>query len=234
MNTSNESNALGGNSKLESPKTMNIVVRREIFSYWHGPRNIESSLSSQVDSFWGWQTLSLDARFDRGLDPVLESRSVYGVVHNEAEKFAILRAVYWDHSAERERMKALGFNYMFGMPARFVLVTADQMRDWITRFAGITVQIDPLWGQSAAGSVRRLRIESDYRASSFEKTWTTSAKANLDLDRVWTEIWREMTQCLGSAPQETSIVERYAQPEGIPRYNLKAYDPEAFDRQFES
>lgn len=230
MSTDNEQNRWPNAGKLESSRTMNILVRRQIFSFWRGPRAIEATLDADIQ-VWGWQALALDMRVDHGLDPELESRSVYGIIHNESEDVAILRAVYWDHAAERERMKQHGFNYAFGMPARFVLVSADQLRNWVTRFAGTTVPIDPSWGRDVPESVRRLRIESDYCSSVLETTWRNGAEAYKELDRRWEAVWAEMSESLRSASVVMDIAEDFAHLEGTPRYNLHAYRPDAFGSQ---
>ena len=207
-----------------------MLVRRQVFSFWRGPRAIEASIDAKTQ-FWGWQTVSLDRRADHGLDPELESRSVYGVVHNESEDLAILRAVYWNHATERELMKQDGFNYTFGMPARFVKVSADQLRDWIGRFSGATVPISASWGRNIPDSVRRLRIESDYYSSVFESTWGGGAEAFEDLSQRWETVGHEMTGALQTAPVVTEISEEFAHPEGTPRYDLKGYRPDAFGGQ---
>ncbi len=230
MSHSGERTKRPGTGSLGSPRTMNMLVRRQVFSVWRGPRAIEASIDATTQ-FWGWQTLSLDRRTDHGLDPELESRSVYGVVHNESEDLAILRAVYWNHATARELMKQGGFNYTFGMPARFVRVAADQLRDWISRFSGVVVPISPTWGRNVPESVRRLRIESDYYSSVLEVTWEDGAAAFEELGRRWETVWAEMTEALQATPVVTEISEEFAHPEGTPRYDLKAYRPDAFGSQ---
>ncbi len=215
---------------LGSPRTMNMLIRRQVFSVWRGPRAIEAVIDATTQ-FWGWQTLSLDRRTDHGMDPELESRSVYGLIHNDSEDIAILRAVYWNHAAERELMKQGGFNYSFGMPARFARVPADQLRDWISQFTGTTVSVNPIWGRNVPESVRRLRIEPDFYSSVLEVTWGDGAEAFEDLSQRWETVWAEMTEVLQAAPVMTEISEEFAHREGTPRYDLKAYRPDAFGSQ---
>ena len=159
------------------------------------------------------------------MDPELESRSVYGVVHNESEDLAILRAVYWNHATARELMKQGGFNYTFGMPARFVRVSADQLRDWISRFSGAAVPISPTWGRNVPESVRRLRIESDYYSSVLEVTWEDGAAAFEELGRRWETVWAEMTEVLRAAQVVTEISEEFAHPDGTRATTLRHIGP---------
>jgi len=215
--------------QIEMPRTMSMLARQQVFSYWRGPRNIDAVINA-AEQFHGWQTLALDVRMNHGLDPEFESRSVYGIIHNESEESAILRAVYWNQSTERRKMMQHGFNYVFGMPARFVRVSADQLRTWVTCFAGVSIFIDPTWGTDVPEPIRRLRIESDYYASILETTWATGAKADRELDQRWETVWEDMTKSLRSAPVVHVLQEKYPTVEGTPRYDLDAYRPDAFRR----
>jgi hypothetical protein len=204
-----------------------MVVRQHVFSFWRGPQSIDA-LVDTTKPFWGWQVLSLETRIHHGLDPEFESRSVYGVPHNADEPHAILRAVYWNHAHERQEMNGKGFNYSFGMPARFVQVSAAQSLQWIQRFKGINALIDPTWGNDSQEPIRRLRIESDYSSSTIETTWKSGRSVYKKIDGRWESVWNEMSEILKSAPVVTRLAEDYRAVIGVPRFDLEAYRPDAF------
>jgi hypothetical protein len=214
---------------IESPRTMNMLIRQQVSSFWRGPHSIDAILDT-TEQFWGWQVLALDARIYHGLDPECESRSVYGIIHNDAEPHAILRAVYWNQSDERQAMNTNGLNYSFGMPARFVQIPAAQLRTWVKQFEGHAIPINPTWAVDRSEPVRRLRIESDYVSSIVENTWEAGQLSHTGLDVQWASVWAEMTEILRAAPIVTQVAENYQTVIGIPRYNLDAYRPDAFGR----
>jgi len=186
-----------GRKHMLAPPPQYGTVRVRAQAVLHGPANI-TVRQLCGEGFYGWPVLTLEAQASQA-DKV-ESRIVYANPFNEGQHVAVLRSVYWDGEAARKAYREQGQRLKLSMPARFVQIPADQVREWVSQFDGVGIVINDAVGESGTVDIRRLRIERDYKSSVFEKIWQMQDADHALLNRRWGHVWQHMTDALESKP----------------------------------
>lgn len=201
-------------------------MRDQAFPIWKGPGSLQAPALDGT-SFYGWSVLSLAARFDYPV--LLESRIVYAHLFDSEQQSAVLRAVAWDDRAAHRAILDQGQAAPLNMPVRFVRLPLSLLQHWLAAFKDLAITANQAVVEDTAVPIRRLRIEWEYTSCAIEKVWKGEAPEHAELLKVWTHVWQEMGEALGTAPQiaphEVSEVFRAVQPD-TSVYQPQAYTPD--------
>lgn len=178
-------------------------VRAQAFTAWNGPEVL-----CTPGEVTGRNVLRL-AVYHNITTPLLESRIVYARLFAEEEEklpYALLRAVFWDGSAARQAMQKQGATATLTMPARYVKIAYEQVHQWLQAFEGIPIFWEP---QEATDldTFYTLRIQYDDVTSVLERTW--QGPLEMELDRCWQQVWKEMSALLTTAPIVEQMEEQF-------------------------
>ena len=207
------------------PRTQKLLqiatIRTEARAIWQGPIGIHMEYPDG-ELFYGWRTLSLEIRPQRA--DRLESRSVYANLFSEEQRFAVLRAAYWDGEAARKAIRE-GIKFKGAMPARFIQLPVEQLRGWLSEFNEVSVRVNEINEDDNVTAIRRLRIERNYASCIFEKVWQMQDANHVSLNLKWDRVWSEMTDVLSKSENISDLREDFWFVKPTVRYNLDAYDP---------
>jgi hypothetical protein len=188
----------------------------------HGPKDIVvSNLKGQ--KFYGWPNLTVEVRDARTVR--IESRSVYANLFDTSQKSAILRAVYWDGLSARKAFKEQTNNNRVVLPARFVVVSTQRLRTWLSQFHDLDIRVSTKYDADKTTDVRRLRIESNYVSQIFEKVWQRQDPQHTSLNERWNRVWRWMTESLHEESVIEGIIEDFWFVNPEVHYDLRTYQP---------
>lgn len=207
---------------LNTPRPFG-TVRVRALAILHGPADITLQQSS-AEGFYGWPLLNLEAQ--EGRKDRIESRIVYANLFDEEQATAVLRSVFWDGEAARTVYRQREQPFRLSLPARFVLVSVQQAREWLSQFDNASTVINDAIGEEDTVIIRRLRIERDYKSTVFEKVWQAQDKSHETLNQRWDQVWSYMTESLQTGPLISDADEDFwlARPWG--RYDMKGWQPE--------
>lgn len=190
-----------------------------------GPANITLQQSSEK-GFYGWPLLSLEAQ--EGRTDRIESRIIYANLFNEEQATAVLRSVYWDGEIARKAYRQKEQPFQLYLPARFVQMPTQQVREWLSQFDGASTIVNDAIGEDDTIIIRRLRIERDYKASVFEKIWQVQDESHAALNQRWNQVWQHMTESLSkveSAIRISDVDEDFWLGRPWVRYDMEKWQP---------
>ena len=198
------------------------TIRKQAHAILRGPRSIEAP-NLDSEPFYGWPVLSLELR-TADADRV-ESRIIYANPLDATQHVAILRAVYWDGVLAKKVVKNQGDKFQQILPARFVKISAAQVKAWLSKFTGISIVNEDLAADETA-DIRRLRIEQDYLSWVLEVVWESKDQNHALLNQKWDEAWLETTQVLKTEPPLTSFYEHFWFTYSEIQYSHQEYQPD--------
>jgi hypothetical protein len=200
-------------------------MRGHALRLWKGAHWLEAP-NLDGDLFYGWSVLSLTVRFDYPLR--LESRIVYAHLFDKDQPGAILRAVSWDTGAAHDAISQLRASAPLIVPARFVRLTADQLRQWLAPFRNLIVTAEQTVVQDTSLPIRGVRIEWEYTSCVLEKVWQEQGPQHDALMAAWTTIWASMGEALRTQPSLEPAGFEEDFEEVVPdrsAYDAGSYDP---------
>ncbi len=200
-----------------------IDLRVQAVAILNGPRDITIP-AKKGDKFYGWPMLTLELKSAQG--DYIECRSVYANLFNKSQKSAILRATSWDGNSARADFYRDPNRFKLQLPARFVEIPIRRLRSWLACFDGIQIELKNIHEVNEEESIRRLRIERDYKSQTFEKMWQLRNSDNTELRSAWDNVWFQMTKSLLTAPRVENLAEGFwfVMPEI--RYDFQKFTPD--------
>ncbi len=202
-------------------------VRRTAFNLWRGPDYVENSEMEDVTDFLGGVlVLRLAIRKGETAKPMIESRSVYAYLNPNEPQDAVLRSMYWDNTAIRHTTHNTSLDTPFAIAAKFVRLPLTSLQQWIHSLENIATTVQTTSQENHILPICTLRVATSGVSSVFEKTWQVVEGENVELNRAWQAIWRQMEQVLQTSPSLTDIKESFHCVEVKPDvYDLQAYQP---------
>ena len=200
-------------------------VRHAAFDLWEGSTSAYAEKETEV--LGGIRVLHLALRTETPptdgapSTQMIEARSAYGSLYADDAPMGILRAVAWD----KRSVPAQAPESPIKIPAQFVPMSVDQVRQWIVAFDGIPTVVRAFSHDEPQGAtICLLRVESDGRSSVFEQGWQVIAGKNHALETVWRQVWQAMGEQLQMGQGLTAVREYFphVEPEAEP-YDFTAY-----------
>lgn len=176
----------------------NQALREQALRLWEGAPSIALD-DLDGEPFYGWNVLSLAARFDYPFR--LESRIAYANLFDEEQPGAIVRAVTWDSRVTHRAISELRQHAPLVVPARFVRVPVESVREWLAVFKDLTITMEQTLVEDTTVPIRRVRLEWEYTSCVWEKIWQDPGPQHATLVAAWTAAWERMGDALRTHPQ---------------------------------
>ncbi len=202
-------------------------VHSTAFDLWDGPDYVEKRKKGNEDDFLGGgRVLRLAIRKGEAAMPMIESRAVYAYLNPDESQDTLLRGMYWDNTAISYRTRDTSIDTPFTIAVKFVRLPLALLQQWIHSLENIPTTIQTTSWEDDTLQICTLRVETDGVSSVFEKTWQVVEGENVELNRAWQDIWRQMEQILQTSPTLTNIEESFPCIEIQPDvYDSHAYQP---------
>jgi hypothetical protein len=209
-------------------RSLKGYVGIQVQTILRGPQNITFPERDEELPFYGWPMLAL-----KTVTPTLpsreESRLVYANLNDDEQEFAVLRAASWDWKVARQAIHEQGENFKPVIPARFIKIPIDQLKEWLSNFTELTIIIGGFCENNDKIPIRGLRVERDYTACILEKVWQAQDPQHISLNEQWNDVWQQMTEALTTAPIITHPREDFWLVQIEINYDFQTYRPNRFE-----
>jgi hypothetical protein len=204
-------------------------IRIQVEAILQGPKNIRWSIGSNDDlAHFGTKVLFLmlkDSQSD-SLFNITETRAIYANIFDDSQGSAFLRAVQWDDDLARKLIQEDPETFDKLLPARFVSVDIDHLKKWLSAFDGLNITVESTCRDDLSSTIRGLRIELDYVSCIIENIWQRESSSHAEINRIWDDVWGQMTEILKKNNLVSSFSENYWLTVVEPAYCSELYDPD--------